>query len=113
MTFFSQQYTDYGWAILMGGGSIANVPLQSGQLRADIATMKPSEEEGAWLLRSAKGLVGYVSSDEAQVELPAGKYNVWSIGERDGEVRKVAKGVKHGGGKYKLAKGVTWVEKVK
>ena len=113
VTFFSQQYTDYGWAILMGGGSIANVPLQSGQLRADIATMKPSEEEGAWLLRSAKGLVGYVSSDEAQVELPAGKYNVWSIGERDGEVRKVAKGVKHGGGKYKLAKGVTWVEKVK
>ena len=113
VAFFSQQYPDYGWAILMAGGSIANVRLQNSQLRADITTMKPTEEGGAWLLKGSKGMLAYVLSGEASVELNSGKYNVWSVDERSGEVRKVSKGVRHSGGKYKVMKGITWLERVK
>ena len=29
VTFFSQQYPTYGWAILLAGGSLPNIPLTS------------------------------------------------------------------------------------
>ncbi|MBQ4022386.1 MAG: pectate lyase [Prevotella sp.] len=98
VTFFSQQYPDYGWAILMAGGSLPNVQIGSDKLLADVSLMRPMDADGCWLL--GNGEVGYLvyvrSADAAHVPTTPGRYAVWRIDRATGAVTPLSKSLRLG-----------------
>lgn len=69
VTFFSQQYPQYGWAILMAGGSCPNVAISSDKLLTDLTKMSYISGEG----NSATQVIGN----------PAVGYVIYAHGEGD------------------------------
>ena len=69
VTFFSQQYPQYGWAILMAGGSCPNVAIGSDKLLTDLTKMSYISGEG----NSAAQVIGN----------PAVGYVIYAHGEGD------------------------------
>lgn len=69
VTFFSQQYPQYGWAILMAGGSCPNVAIGSDKLLTDLTKMSYISGEG----NSATQVIGN----------PAVGYVIYAHGEGD------------------------------
>jgi len=115
VTFYSQQYPSYGWAILMAGGSLANVRIENLQLKKDILAMRPMDGKGCHLLGNAdKGYLIEKKNDSASVQINPGKYNLYKVDKKSGEVKLTAKSIKVTGS-YQLPSGksdtVLWLEK--
>ena len=102
VTFFSQQYPQYGWAILMAGGSLPNVPLQAGannpyhdDLLQAIPQMKPMEASGCVALgNDADGYLLYAQGDTVSLDIQPGTYNLFSIEASTGHVTLLQKKLK-------------------
>lgn len=99
VTFFAQQYPQYGWAILMAGGSCPNVPVKDGKFLSDVAKMSYISGEGdsqAQIIGSAD--TGYViySHGEGDITLDAepGKYALRTVGIKNGKVETLRKSIK-------------------
>lgn len=87
VTYYTQQYPSMGWLILMAGGSMPNVRIDSDELRAAVVDMKPSEGNGCYVLSSPSlGYVLYANGADASAEIAQGKYDVYSIDTRTGAV---------------------------
>ncbi len=95
ITFFSQQYPDYGWAILMAGGLLPNVRIGDDQLLEDIATMKPIDQtEGCVAIGNEQtGYLVYALNDSVRVGIASGKYDIYTIDPRTGDTRMKQRGV--------------------
>ena len=86
VTFFAQQYPQYGWAILMAGGSLPNVPIRPGDgqpyhddlLRA-IPRMTTVEGEGCVALGGSDGYLLYALSDTVSISVESGNYALLAI----------------------------------
>ncbi len=99
VTFFAQQYPNYGWAILMAGGSMANVPLRmvgadsrvcpdNARLLHDIDLMRPMDGEGCVALGNPEvGYLIYTKSEKASLPVADGKYSVYTVDASNGEIR--------------------------
>lgn len=102
VTFFAQQYPQYGWAILMAGGSCPNVPVKDKTFLADVAKMSYVSGEGGSDAQviGADG-TGYViySHGGGNITLAAeeGKYALYTVGITDGEVKMLKKSIKTSG----------------
>ena len=101
VTFFSQQYPTYGWAILMAGGSLPNIPLNAqrstlnAQLLKDVCQMKAVDGEGCIALGDGKtGYLVYAQSQKASIPVVTGKYHVYTIDLRTGDITLSQKGVR-------------------
>ena len=102
VTFFSQQYPQYGWAILMAGGSLPNVPLQAGanhpyhdELLRAIPRMSPMEADGCVALGSAAdGYLLYAQGDTVSLNIQPGTYDLLSIDASTGHVTLLQKKLK-------------------
>ena len=102
VTFFSQQYPQYGWAILMAGGSLPNVPLRAGannpyhdELLRAIPQMKHLEADGCIALGSeTNGYLLYVQSDTVSLNVAPGIYDLLSIEASTGHVTLLQKKLK-------------------
>jgi hypothetical protein len=102
VTFFSQQYPQYGWAILMAGGSLPNVPLQAGanrpyhdELLRAIPRMSPMEADGCVALGSAAdGYLLYAQGDTVGLDVQSGTYDLFSIDASTGHVTLLQKKLK-------------------
>ena len=105
VTFFSQQYPQYGWAILMAGGSLPNVPLQAGannpyhnELLRAIPQMKHVEADGCIALGSATdGYLLYAQSDTASLNVNPVTYDLFAIEASTGRITLLQKKLKVGG----------------
>ncbi len=99
VTFFSQQYPTYGWAILMAGGSLPNIPVTNEKFLKDAAKMSVisnNEDEASCdiLGKSNVGYIIYTHSDKEQkLFMAAGKYNIYSINKNDGTIKMLEKNV--------------------
>ncbi len=96
VTFFAQQYPQYGWAVLMAGGSCPNVPVKDGKLLADVVKMKyVSGEGGSDVQVIGDAATGYLiyshGGGDISVSPAAGKYALRTVGIKDGEVKTVKK----------------------
>ena len=120
VTFFAQQYPQYGWAILMAGGSCPNVSVNSKKFLADVTKMSYVSGEGdsdVQVLGAAKtGYVVYTHTDKpVTVDIATGKYRLNSIDIRTGNVKTVKKNV-ISTGKYVLEHSgkdrVYWLERI-
>ena len=101
VAFFSQQYPSYGWAILMAGGVLANVPLDAqksplnARLLRDIRKMQPIDGEGCVALGTpAVGYLVYVTNASAAIPVEPGRYSLYSIDAKTGDTRLVQKNLR-------------------
>ena len=81
-----------GWAILMGGGSMPNVPRLSQDLAAALTSMKPDTSvelnKGQWCLSNDRGYLIYSRRDQgSSVQLPTNAECEWcSIDKKTGKL---------------------------
>ena len=102
VTFHSQQYPEYGWAILMAGGSLPNLPMRNGsatalqrQLLTDVCHMTSTDAEGAVALGEiTKGYLIYATADNLNLPVSDGKYAVYHIDRATGEIKLVQKSIR-------------------
>lgn len=100
VTCFAQQYPDYGWAILMAGGSLPNIPinsqhgdaLQQSLLRA-LTQMNPIDAEGSLAIGSQEGYVVMPQDKTFSVPVTNGKYNLYTINRKNGKISLQKKSV--------------------
>lgn len=120
VTLFAQQYPQYGWAILMGGGSLPNIPVKDQKFLSEAAKMKVisgGENEKYDLIGNENsGYVVYTrTADAISINMAQGKYNVYSIDKTSGEITPIAKKTAING-KYDILKPkkeqVYWIEKI-
>lgn len=120
VTFFSQQYPQYGWAILMAGGSCPNVKIGSDKLLADLTKMCHISGKGNsdyQVIGNAE--VGYLIYTHTDVDIPlnvkAGKYALHEVNIKTGKVDTVKKS-ESTEGKYtisgKSSNKVYWLERL-
>lgn len=101
VTFFSQQYPTYGWAILLAGGSLPNIPLTSqfspltSQLLQDVCQMKVVDAEGCLAIGDPrKGYLVYTKTQEGSLPVTSGKYHIYAIDMKTGDITLQQKGVR-------------------
>ncbi len=98
VTFFADDYTKHGWAVLMGGGSCPNIYVGDEKFLEDVAKMMPlSSEEEVECQVLGNPEVGYVVYSHGKaskdVEIQAGNYRLSSIDKLTGEVKIEKKSV--------------------
>ena len=98
VTFYSQQYPEYGWAILMAGGSLSNIPLRADstdplqqQLLQDLTSMEPVDGEGCVALGGNNGYLVYVRDHHISLPIAPGKYTIYTIHPRSGKIDLTSK----------------------
>lgn len=102
VTFFSQQYPTYGWAILMAGGSLPNIPISTATsdplqqtMLQDVCQMKPLSGTGCVALGDQqRGYLVYTQTPEASIPVAAGKYHIYAIDTRTGAISLSQKNVR-------------------
>lgn len=120
VTFFSQQYPQYGWAILMAGGSCPNVKIESDKLLADLTKMSHISGEGnsdyQVIGNAETGYLIYTHTDgDIALNIKAGKYALHEVNIKTGKVDTIKKS-ESSNGKYTISgKGsnkVYWLERL-
>ena len=110
VTFFSQQYPTYGWAILMAGGSLPNIPVKGqetggkGQEKSsklqqaflkDVCQMSPIESTDCIATgKAGTGYLVYPQGDAPTISVPTGKYQVYTIDMKSGAIKLQQKSVR-------------------
>lgn len=99
VTFFSQQYPQYGWAILMAGGSCPNVKIESDKLLADLTKMSHISGEGnsdyQVIGNAETGYLIYTHTDgDIALNIKAGKYALHEVDIKTGKVKIINKSEK-------------------
>lgn len=120
VTFFSQQYPQYGWAILMAGGSCPNVKIESDKLLAYLTKMSHISGEGnsdyQVIGNAETGYLIYTHTDgDIALNIKAGKYALHEVNIKTGKVDTIKKS-ESTNGKYTISgKGsnkVYWLERL-
>ena len=92
VTYFAQEYPRWGWAVLMAGGALANVPLNarqsplSARLLDDISQMMPVDGENCKALGSNLGYLLYNEGGNAVLPVEDGRYDIYTVNHRTGDV---------------------------
>ena len=102
VTFFAQQYPDYGWAILMAGGSLPNIPIsykQADKLQKrflkDVCEMTPIEGQNCVAIGcKGKGYLVYPQGDAPSISVPKGTYRVYTIDMKHGDIKRIQEKVR-------------------
>lgn len=111
VTFFAQQYPQYGWAILMAGGSCPNVCINNAKLKADVCNMKATDADGCIAVGNDNGYLVYAAeSKQASVTVVPGTYNIYEVDRKTGDVKLTMKSAKISS-KYNIGSGIYWLEK--
>lgn len=89
VTYYAQNYPDMAWAVFMGGGSLAGVPVKDNAFLKASAKMQPvatPDEAGYKALKGNGGMIVYAQeSGDYRLALPAGKYSVTAFDAKTGE----------------------------
>ncbi len=115
VTYSAQNFDKNGWAVLMAGGSCANIKVDDAfrkKFLASVASMKPEvANDDIKVMKGDNAALVYLSSATEKVSLPAGKFTLYQI-DSTGKVKKISGNIK---GEYafgeKAEKGVYWFTK--
>ena len=102
VTFFSQQYPDYGWAILMAGGSLPNIPINdktADKLQRtflqDVCQMAPVEGQDCIAIGHADtGYLIYPQGEAPSIPVTNGKYEEYTIDMKSSTIKLLRKGLR-------------------
>ncbi len=102
VTFHAQQYPSYGWAILMAGGSLPNIPVcDNGADKyqqlflKDVCQMTPIE--GCDCVAIGKKDTGYLlcpQGEQPSIAVDSGKYQLYTVDMKSGAIRLHSKSVR-------------------
>ena len=100
ITYYSQQYPAFGWAVLMGGGSLPNIPMATTQgddlqqtLLSDLSGMQPFDSEGCLTIGDGEhGYVTYTLEQDGKVNVADGRYDIYAIDAKTGAISLQQKG---------------------
>ena len=94
VTFFAQQYPDYGWAILLAGGSCPNIPVGNEKFLKDVVYMNAfgSFDDYKIMGNESKGYIVYtLGAKNISLKIADGRYRVSEINAKTGEIREISK----------------------
>lgn len=100
VTYYAQNYPEMAWAVFMGGGSLAGIPVSDRSFLRAAAGMKPAERTDSSFvsLAGSDGAIVYpTASGEVTLPLAPGKYSVTSYDAKTGQPETVIKSVKTAG----------------
>jgi hypothetical protein len=87
---------NYGWAVFMAGGSLANIPATNTDFLKDAGAMQPA---GTWTLKGKNGMIIYcskVGDVQADLSTLTGSFRVRRIDPSTGVTEKTMEKI-HGG----------------
>ncbi len=122
VTYSGDSYDSMGWAVLLAGGSLPNIPpVADPQFAAEVAAMKPltlpDQPANLWAMAHEKtGLVIYTeTAGPVTLNLSAmpGTYTVKRIHPKTGVVITLPEPVKGGDPVTVAGEGVIWLRKIK
>ena len=108
--YSAQKYPEMCWAALMAGGSCAAIPVRDEAFLRSIASMKPRQESGSYLLEGDGGWLVYREHDSGSLTLDLGKskYVIHQVNPRTGELKKQ----KEAKGQAVIdSKGIYWISR--
>ncbi len=100
VTFFAQQFPEYGWAILMAGGSLPNIPVRPADklqnvFLKEVCLMTPVEGQNCIAIgREGKGYLVYSQGGTPAITVADGKYQVYAIDMKHGDIRLLKKAMR-------------------
>lgn len=106
VTYSGDGYDQFGWAVLMAGGSMPVLPKLEKAFLADAATMKPvtGKAAGQWTLKGEKGQIVYLAAGDATIDLNGKEsYTVRYVNPKTGETVKEEE--KRGGKETRFSSG--------
>lgn len=94
VTYFSQQFPAFGWAVFFGGGSLPNIPIAPNnattlqmKMLEESTTMQPFDGKGSVALgNERKGYIVYTLADNATIAIDSGRYDIYSIHPKTGDI---------------------------
>ena len=117
VTYFGQQYPAFGWAVMMAGGSLPNIPVSDEGFLATAAKMRNVTDGGNVykMISGDNGAIIYTMGNEPySVKITEGKYRVNTINVASGEIVRGKKTINIDG-EYTVATAkrnqVIWLEK--
>lgn len=97
VAYYAQNYPDMAWAVFMGGGSLAGIPVRDKSFLSAAARMKPVErtDSGYVSLSGKEGNIIYPTAEgHIILDLAPGKYRLTRYDARTGKEEAVGKPVK-------------------
>ena len=94
VTLFAQQYPDYGWAILMAGGSLPNIPINGINANKmqkiflkDVCQMLPIDGRDCFAIgHEGTSYLIYPQGDSPSIAVKSGRYQVFTIDINNGNI---------------------------
>lgn len=113
VTYFSQNYPAYGWAILLAGGSCPTLRIENESLLAAIPQMTTtsSDADSFRLMGPKGGLVYLPKAATVEVTLPKGSYTLYEVDMKTGSTKRLQKQVKSTQPTVLNRSGLFWFEK--
>lgn len=88
--YYGNAYDQFGWAVLMAGGSCPVIPVTNDDFLKSVATMQPqSASNGIYIMGNSQGeMLVYIDADakDADVKLPEGATTIRRINNKTGEI---------------------------
>ncbi|MBQ6861580.1 MAG: pectate lyase [Alistipes sp.] len=113
VTYFSQNYPAYGWAILLAGGSCPTLRIENESLLAAIPQMTTTlSDADSYRLMGEKGALVYLpKAATVEVTLPKGSYTLYEVDMKTGAAKRLQKQVKSTQPTVLNRAGLFWFEK--
>lgn len=116
VTYYAQNYPQMSWAVFMGGGSLAGIPVSDADFLTDATTMNiidtPSDDYK--ILGNENGCIIYnQGSTDISINLTPGKYRLSVINPKTGEETIIKKRIKISGSYTLTPDGSTTVYRFK
>ena len=113
VTYFSQNYPAYGWAILLAGGSCPTLRIENESLLAAIPQMTTTlSDADSYRLMGEKGALVYLpKAATVEVTLPKGSYTLYEVDMKTGSTKRLQKQVKSTQPTVLNRAGLFWFEK--
>lgn len=100
VTYYAQNYPDMAWAVFMGGGSLAGIPVKDTSFLTSAAGMNiiNSGSDEFKILGSKDGAIIYSQgANEIPLNLTPGKYSITAYNPKSGEATVISKSTKISG----------------
>lgn len=101
VTYFAQQYPENGWAVLLAGGSLPNIPVRAEGASAlqqmflrDVCLMRPMDAGNSMAMGGDGGYLVYARKAGARIAVSGGKYDIHTIDMKSGEIKLQQKAVR-------------------
>lgn len=95
VTYFSENYPEMAWAVLMAGGSLPVLPVKNDEFLKAVAQMDVQlvkSDQYKMLVKSGIGAIVYTEKQSiVPVQLEKGKYSLTFVNKQTGEVKLITK----------------------